>query len=158
MREIILTQGYKCQVDDEDYKKLSEYKWYYHGGYAVRNHYNNGIQRTVIMHRTIMKVLLPKEEIDHIDHNGLNNQKNNLRVGTHRQNIINRPTTSKFTIYKGLRFSTNVKKPWQARIVIENGVRMSLGYFKEEVDAAKAYDKAAKEHFGEFAHLNFPSV
>jgi hypothetical protein len=108
------------------------------------------------MHREILR---PPGHlvVDHINHNGLDNRKANLRHATRAQNNFNRliiireDSSSK---YKGVSWRKR-KKKWRARICI-NGERKHIGYFKDEIHAAKAYDKAAKKYHGEFASLNFP--
>jgi hypothetical protein len=94
---------------------------------------------------------LPKS-IDHIDRNPLNNKIDNLRECTQSQNIINATKRSKCTsIYKGVHWNKNGK--WQSSIAI-NGKQIYLGSFNEESDAAQAYNLAAEQYFGEFAHFN----
>jgi hypothetical protein len=98
-------------------------------------------------------------DVDHINHNGLDNRKANLRPVTQAQNCLNRPykiykkkiSSSK---YKGVTWHKRMKK-WTAQICYQ-GKHKSLGYFDDETDAAKAYDDAAKKHHKEFAVLNFP--
>jgi hypothetical protein len=116
------------------------------------------------MHRLVIDVL-PGCYCDHINHNGLDNRKANLRVSTHKQNVwhrrkfsgrtydgLKRPSRSR---YKGVDWSNDIKR-WRVRIRV-NGKRIYLGSFDNEIDAAKAYDIAAKKYRGEFAFLNFPS-
>lgn len=82
MKEIPLTQGYVTLVDDADYEWLSRWKWHYHGGYAERG---DG----VLMHREITDCPAGKE-VDHINHDPLDNRRENLRVVTRWQNMLNR--------------------------------------------------------------------
>lgn len=94
---------------------------------------------------------------DHINRNGLDNRKANLRPATHTQNIWHR---AKFkhhsrSKYKGVDFANDMNR-WRARIRV-NGKRIYLGSFKNEFEVAKAYDRAAKLYHKEFAFLNFPS-
>jgi hypothetical protein len=107
------------------------------------------------MHRCIIKVP-PGMVIDHINHNGLDNRKANLRIATHAQNSRNtkkqRPKTA--SQYKGVPWNSTLKK-WRAQITL-NGKRISLGCFEDEIQAAKAYDNAARKYHGAFAALNFP--
>ena len=92
--------------------------------------------------------------IDHIDGNGLNNQRNNLRKATHQENMMNRQSNKNSSSqFKGVHWYERTNK-WQARITF-NQKRISLGYFTSEIDAAKTYNKKALELFGEFAKLNF---
>ena len=94
--------------------------------------------------------------VDHINHNGLDNRKANLRPATRSQNSFNRLIIIRKDLsskYKGVTWG-KYKKMWQARIGIY-GKRKHIGFFKDEVQAAMAYDKAAKKYHGEFASLNF---
>ncbi len=106
------------------------------------------------MHREIIDV--PEGWfVDHINHNGLDNRKANVRPATPADNARNaryprRNTSSK---YRGLWYNKK-KKRWRAQITLNNK-KKQIGYFKNEIDAAKAYDKAAKKYFGDFAILNF---
>ena len=93
--------------------------------------------------------------IDHINHNGIDNRKANLRVATRAQN--NRHTKKRIksrSKYKGIYFDRR-DRVWYARITT-NGKTKHLGSFKDEIEAAKAYDEAARKYHGEFAGLNFP--
>ena len=101
------------------------------------------------MHREIMNTSKGLQ-VDHIDHNGLNNQRSNLRNCTASQNRMNKICTSR-SGYKGVSLNEGLI---QSRIKI-NGNTRHLGYFKTKELAAKAYDIAAKKYQGEFANLNF---
>jgi hypothetical protein len=108
------------------------------------------------MHRRIIKVP-DGYVVDHINHNGLDNRKANLRPATRAQNNrhtkkVNKKSRSK---YKGLYFHRR-DRVWYARIMA-NGERHHLGSFKDEVETAKACDKAARKYHGQFAGLNFPN-
>lgn len=157
MKEIKLTQGKVALVDDADFEELSKYKWYAERSsntfYAMRNVRKNFHYVSVRMHKQIMKP--PKnKQADHRDHNGLNNQRENLRICTQQQNNMNqRKRVGLSSIYKGVHLYRFGKK-WVARIRL-NKRTINLGHFKWEADAAKAYDVKAKELFGEFAYLNF---
>jgi len=152
MRSILLTQGYKVLVDDEDYEELSKYQWTYDSstGYAKRR---DGAE-TIRMHRYILNA--PRHlETDHKDGNGLNNSRSNLRLCTHTQNAMNRisrPGSS--SIYKGVGWDKTRNK-WVCRIVVEQ-YTYNLGRYESEIQAAVFYDIAAVHFFGEFARLNFP--
>jgi len=159
-RRIPLTQGKYAIVDPEDYERLAKYKWfairYERGYYAVRAARDSkGRQRNVRMHREIMGE--PKGKIiDHINHNGLDNRKANLRFVTRQQNSWNKRKqrggcSSK---YKGVTWSKRSGK-WQTRITY-NGKSILIGYFDDEQAAAEAYDGKAAELYGEYAVLNFP--
>lgn len=141
-------------VDDEDYDNVNQFKWSIaktskHNFYATRNSkYEKGKRRTIHLHRVIMDVSDSSLQIDHRDHNGLNNQKENLRICTLSENCRNKTAygTSK---YLGVYWNKKDKK-WIAYI------RMTyIGIFEHEWEAALAYDTKAKELFGEFANLNF---
>jgi len=148
-----LTQGKFAIVDPEDYAQLSQYKWCAAKDsstyYAVRSKQNKQIR----MHREIMKV--PKHLVcDHINHKGLDNRKNNLRICTRQQNTHNQqPRKSGTSKYKGVDWNKRQKK-WRARIYYKSKFHY-LGYFNNEIDAAKAYDRAAKKYHKEFAAPNF---
>jgi hypothetical protein len=159
MKTINLTQGQVALVDDEDYDFLMQWKWYATRGrrecfYAVRNRTKTNKGRGLIkMHREIMQT--PNElEVDHIDHNGLNNQRYNLRNCTKKENGKNLSAWGS-SIYLGVSFDRRKKvKQVRAQICVERK-SISLGYYLTEEDAARAYDKGAKLYFGEFANLNF---
>ena len=103
------------------------------------------------LHRAILNP--PKEKIiDHIDHNGLNNKRSNLRICTMAQNAANRRKVKGSSNFKGVSWHKR-HQMWQAKI--QRGKWSHLGYFNDELEAAKAYDKAAKDLWGEFAKLNF---
>lgn len=145
MKQIKLSQGKVALVDDEDYEELNKYKWYsYKGGntfYAGRNFNSNGKQKTIKMHRIIMNT--PKEmETDHIDGNGLNNQKSNLRIVTHRQNGQNK-RINKSSRFVGVCWN-EINNKWRAQIKI-NKKHKSLGVFDTELEAHNAYQNKLKE-------------
>jgi len=161
-RKIPLTQGKYAIVDPEDYEELAKYNWFAirspRGFYAARSAGTNrrGLsQITVRMHRVILK---PPEGkfIDHINHNGLDNRRANLRICTMQQNIWNmrKQRGNCNSQYKGVTLRKDICK-WQARITC-NGKLLSIGHFDNEKSAAAAYDEKAKELFGEFASPNLP--
>lgn len=143
-------------IDPEDYKKISKYPWQLFET-VCKTHYaaclDNG--RVIHMHRTIMNA--PKGKIvDHKNRQGLDNTRKNLRFATRSQNSCNRirPQTGT-SKYRGVHYAKREQK-WHAAICF-NSKRKHLGYFDNEIDAARAYDAAAKELHGEFAVLNFPA-
>ena len=157
MKEILLTQGKITLVDDEDYDFLMQWKWSLVKGnrtlYAQRKTgFRHQKNKNIWMHRLILNVPDGKQT-DHIDHNGLNNQKSNLRICNNSQNQINKRIIKKGkSKYTGVTFVKN--KYIVAQISVEHK-HINLGYFKTEELAAKAYDEAANRMHGEFATLNF---
>lgn len=154
-KEIELTQNQVALVDNEDYNFLMQRKWQAHKDgntfYARYNLYIGMIdgkekRKTIRMHRLIMAV--PKGKIiDHINGNGLDNQKSNLRICSKRQNNQNRVHSIKSSKYPGVSWYNTINK-WVARIRI-NGKAISLGRFTNEKDAAMAYEKACRTLVGE---------
>lgn len=160
MKQILLTQGENAIVDDGDYESLCCYKWRVRPGryclYAMRDTPRiGGRKNTVSMHREIMGLERGDLKlIDHIDGDGLNNQRFNLRVCNNSQNLQSQAKRRGGSQYKGVSWTQREQK-WRSAIKV-NGRRLHLGYFDNESKAAMAYDRAAKEHFGEFARLNSP--
>lgn len=158
MKEIPLTQGKVALVDDDMYDYLMQWKWHAHcyGNniwYARRNEGLIPFRKTVDMHQVII-TSPPGYKIDHRNRDGLDNRRENLRVCTNSENQANRgvPANNK-TGYKGVHWSKRERK-YRAQIRV-NSKHYDLGTFDNPIDAAKAYDAAAKEHFGEFAWTNF---
>lgn len=154
MIEIKLTQGKVALIDDEDFERLNQWKWFYMKSSASRTGYavgsNNGA--TIRMHRLIMNA--KKDEVlDHINGNGLDNCKHNLRFVTVAENQWNRHRkgfgTSK---YVGVNWQSKNKK-WRAQIR-HNGEKVYLGEFKNELDAVEAYDKAVIKYRGCLGRVN----
>lgn len=144
MQEIPLTQKKIALVDDEDFEELNQHKWCAHKNrkmyYAERGVCRpNGTIKTIKMHREILK-MLPGMMPDHVDGNGLNNQKNNLRIVTNRQNTQNRKNQIKTSRFPGVSWS-KIGKKWIAQIYT-NGFRKFLGYFTSEINAFNAYREA----------------
>jgi len=152
MQRIELSQGLFAIIDDEDYASMSNYNWYFDGrSYAVRSVTVNGKRVKIWMHREILGVSC---EVDHINGDGLDNRKCNLRPASHMENMRNRkPNTVSTSKYRGVYWHKQAKK-WRARLRTQ-GLHLSLGLFENEVSAAVAYDNAALRVFGEFARLNF---
>lgn len=148
---ITLTQGQETCVDSRDLIFVLPYRWCAHKEgrtfYPVTNIPVNGKNSTIAMHRILIPV--PGYEVDHKDRNGLNNQRKNLRVATHRQNSHNRGAQSRNKIgYKGVTWCST-KKKWVAHM------SLFFGAFNSPRAAARAYDQGAKKLFGKFACLNF---
>lgn len=141
-------------IDDEDYESVSQYTWYPSGDYAITSVYNsNGVRTTVTMHRLVFQV---PGMIDHENQDGLDNRRSNLRCATNSQNQGNRfkPSGVYSSIYKGVTWDKRCNR-WLSQIKIYNRSK-HLGRFNDEAEAACAYDRAAIQHFGEFAYTNFP--
>jgi hypothetical protein len=157
MKSIPLSRGLVTLVDDEDLDWLCAFRWHAscnkQYSYAVRN-LRLGESGTTFMHRMILDVPVGLW-VDHADRNGLNNQRLNLRIATRSTNAANskpRPHSSRF---KGVGWHGLIGL-WRARIQVDGNSRY-LGAFDREIDAALAYDIAARETFGPFANLNFPN-
>jgi len=155
MKKIKLTHEKYAIVDDEDFEYLNQFKWYAlktkNNFYAIRSVYLEKCRQTSIqMQREIMKT--PKGMLtDHIDFNGLNNQKNNLRICSREENGFHQ-LIRKGRKYKGVCWKKE-NRCWVAQINFCNK-KFHLGYFRDEKEAAEAYNIKAKELFGEFAYLN----
>lgn len=155
MKRISLTQGQYALVDDADYEWLMQWKWRVQkttatNWYAIRTMGN----KQILMHRLILGISNDRQT-DHINHNGLDNRRSNIRLCTCQQNQFNqrrqqRETTSE---YKGVGWCKRAKK-WKSRIK-RNSREIHLGYYDSEIAAAKVYDAKAVELFGEFANTNF---
>ena len=149
MKLIPVSQNKFTMVDDEDFEWLNQWKWCLGGGYAVRSHKRT---RKILLHRLLIKI--PKGmEVDHINNNPLDNQKNNLRIVTHHQNIFNTSMRKDNTSgFKGVSWQANISK-WRVQIQIKKQ-KKHVGYFDDRLKAAKAYNKIARYLFGQFAYQN----
>ena len=159
MKSIPLTQGMTAIVDDDMFERLNRYKWYAQKRkntfYAVRKTLKiDGKRRTILMHREILGLKFgDKRQGDHRNHNGLDNRRDSLRICTRSQNQQNgNPRVNCSSVFKGIYWHKAVHK-WQAKIQVD-GRCIYLGLFASEIEAAKAYDEAAKIYFGEFACIN----
>ncbi len=154
--KIVLTKGYVALVDAEDFGRVNAHKWtamvHDKGSYKRVYAYRKQGGKNVYLHQFI----LGSKRVDHHDHDGLNNQRYNLRGIGQSGNIANarKTTKTKSSLFKGVFWCTQRQK-WMARIKL-HGKAMHIGTFKDEVDAATAYNFKAFELFGEFAHCNVP--
>lgn len=145
-------------IDGEDFDKIKEYTWCLskigNCFYACSGLYDKKTKKktTIHMHRIIMDT--SKDYIiDHVNGNALDNRKENLRICSNAENLRNRKKQKNTSsIYKGVCFDKRDKK-WRASIRLNNKL-MYIGLFDTQTQAAKAYNKAAVENFGEFARLN----
>jgi hypothetical protein len=150
--------GRVALIDDDDLPLIEQYRWFVwevptkgYGPYPVAHIGSGRSAPTMLMHQ----LLTGHRLTDHENHDGLDNRRANLRPATRRQNLHNqRPVRGGTSQYKGVSRRGN---RWRARIKV-NGQEIALGYFSAETDAARAYDTAAVEHFGEFACLNLGSA
>lgn len=164
MKEINLTKGFVARVDDGDYEALSRHKWTavvtgknIKRTYAYRRvGWSNETRRyagAIYMHREIMGAGAGFD-VDHINGDTLNNSRSNLRIATRSQNLANNRRNLGKVEYRGVTLTNSGERaPYKA--MFRNRV---LGTFNDPVMAAKAYDAAALQEFGEFAKLNFPIV
>lgn len=156
MKEIMVGNGLSAQVDDEDYGWLNQYKW--HLGtkkcgtqYAIRHLYINGKRSTITMHQDILKT--PKGMCtDHINGNGLDNQKRNIRICTPSENCMNRKPQGGTSKYKGVSLHS-IGGRWKCRIKTKGKI-YNLGHYDSEEEAARKYNEVASSMFGKFARLN----
>lgn len=153
MKLIPLTQGQFAKVDDDDYESLSRWKWTAKlrsngkGFVAKRNSKKGGLQKVVYMSRQILDAA-PGFDVDHINHDTLDNRRENLRIATHRQNLLNKgPRANNKSGFKGV---CRARKKWRAEIAID-GERIRLGHFDTPELAHAAYVEAAKKYHGAFA-------
>jgi hypothetical protein len=157
------SKGRIALVDDEDFDLVSSVSWCVQeierpakksGPYAYGTlHLPNAPPRQIFMH----KLITGWPMTDHINHDGLDNRRRNLRPTNHSLNAANqRPRSGTSSIYKGVAWSKVMKK-WIAQAGPRDG-RSVVGFFEDEIEAALAYDKTAKEIFGDHAYLNFPGA
>ena len=149
----------RVYFDDEDWERISQYTWYLgKDGYAIATiRGSDGKKHTLRMSRLIMDC--PKDmQVDHRDHNINMNTKSNLRICTHAENMHNQKLrlggSSRF---KGVCYQKSIKR-WYAQIQVNGKNQKHLGSFRSEINAALAYDRMARKHFGRFAFLNFPTI
>lgn len=159
------------QVDDQFFAHLSQWRWFLKEHerkdrsllqYAVRQEFDaTGKKVHILLHRIVLELagLDPGASPHHIDHDGLNNQLSNLSPGNSHRNQMSRVKSLGTSLYRGVNWNKS-KRKWKARICLgdgsKRGKQLSLGYFSSEAEAARAYDAAARQHFGDRANPNFP--
>lgn len=159
-RWIPLARGKFVLVDEDMYDELNAYVWHHERGYAVRSEPGRKGGAAVKLHRVVVRATSRNEIVDHCNLNTLDCRRQNLRKTTswHRSNAHRRKHVSSVrnlrSKYKGVCQPADYNK-WIAMITINNKT-IRLGTFVTEIEAARAYDAAAREHFGEYAVLNFP--
>jgi hypothetical protein len=151
MKTIPLSQGKFALVDDEDFDNLNQFLWYasneHRSWYSARTYINENRHRiTLRMHCEIVK----EKGWDHIDRDGLNNQRNNLRKASFSDQSVNRKIVPGISGYRGVHPRDG---KWRAR-VCKHGKYTCLGTFETAEQAALAYNEGAKELHGSFAVLN----
>lgn len=162
MKNISLGNGKYASVDDQDFHKVLGYNWIAkpskgkngrtYTEYAIFREYVRGKRVSVRMHRFILDAPYGVH-VDHIDGNGLNNTRCNLRICTAKDNQGNRRKfSSTSSQYKGVCWNKKTSK-WRAQLS-SSRQRVFVGEFTSELDAAHAYDAAALKYFGEFARIN----
>lgn len=155
--EVPLSRGYVAFIDAADADLVLPYKWYARPHrrtvYAIRNtRRENGSHTTQSLHR----LLTGYARTDHINGDGLDNRRSNLREVTHGQNNQNsRRRLDNLATFKGVGWDKH-RAAWRARINVD-GKRCHVGFFPTAEEAARAYDSAAREMHGEYAALNFPA-
>lgn len=161
IRYIPLTRGQITIVDAADYEWLNQWNWCASWQRSTKSFYvcrnlprDGGPRRQVFMHRQILD-MAPEDplQVDHKNRDSLRNTRDNLRKATCSQNLINRRLSSKNSSgYRGVSWSSITKK-WQAFVSVR-GKSIYLGVFASKEDASRAYDEAARQHYGEFAATN----
>jgi len=155
MKEIPLTNSpLKAIVDSRDYSRVSKYSWHIGAyGYVVHSFFR---KKHLILSRLIMRAR-PGQLVDHKYHNLLDNRRFRLRIATRMENSQNKTVGSRkksgaSSQYKGVCWNKRRKK-WRTQIGVNNK-RLTVGHFVNELDAAIAYNRAARRNHGRFACLN----
>lgn len=158
MKKLLMADGNNfALVDNEDYDLVSQYKWHICKPRNITYAQSRVGYRSIYMHRVILGLISRKEQSDHINGNGLDNRRSNLRQCHQNNNSANagKYNLKGYSQYKGVTYDKS-RKEWRSQIRV-NYKRINLGKFDTEIDAARAYNGAAKHHFGEFARLNIIS-
>ena len=137
-------------MDDEDYERLASFPWSLVTGYAIRTLHSGSMLGA--MHRHVLEVPTGVQ-VDHINRNKLDNRRANLREATHSQNCANKgPSSRNVSGYKGLSWCKRLQR-WRVDIFL-GGRPTTLGYLKDPIEAARLYNGAAYDEWGDYAYLN----
>lgn len=156
---IPLSKGKFAKVSTRDEKRVKRLKWHVTGFskrtknilYARNVKTTNGRTEITLLHRFILRLRDPKIKVDHKDRDGLNCTRENLRIATHAQNMANQMKKPSQP-FKGV----HLHYPWAKKKFVVRVGGKHIGVFASDEEAARAYDAAAREAYGEFARLNFP--
>jgi len=155
MSRIPLSRGMSALVDDADADFVGRFRWHVQKGpnglwYARRTIVSGARKVSQLMHAALLEAAI----VDHINGDGLDNRRENLRPATRSQNMANRRKLHGLSQFKGVSWCER-DAGWRARITV-GGRQIFLGRFADQESAARCYDAAARAHFGDFAALNFP--
>lgn len=150
MKTVNLTQNKIALISDQDWERISRIRWHAARTRKRWEARHSGTGKTWV--RMAKFILQTDCEVDHVNGDALDNQRDNLRVVTRSQNNQNRKARPHSSKFKGVHWLKRARR-WQVSLR-KNGKKFHLGYFKDEVEAGKAYDRAALIHFGEFARTN----
>jgi hypothetical protein len=151
-----ILSGHEVLIDAADYPLLSQYKWCrtsLRAPYARTEFWQGGKRYQLLMHSLLLNPPIGFE-VDHINGNGMDNRRANIRIATHSENCANRCNNRKGG-YRGVYLTKS--GTFEVKLMKRPNL-MYLGKYTDEIEAARVYDKAAREAFGEFARLNFPEA
>lgn len=155
MAVIALSKGFVALVDDDDYARVSQHKWWLSSSGHV---YTQIARKTVMLHRFIIGAI-KGQVIDHINRNRLDNRRENLRFCTQSQNCANAPSRRGAPLgFRGVARQRRAKVPAYRAVACKDGVSHVGPLRRDPISAARDYDAIAKKLHGEFASLNFSEV
>ena len=161
--DVKLSRGLVAIIDVEDFELVSQHKWCAvrstKTDYAIRGQRVSGKHVSFMMHRVLLNAT-DGMHVDHINGNGLDNRRANLRLCTQRENNRNsqkqKGCSSEFKGVSKCKQNQGYPKPWLAKLYVDK--KTYCRSFATEIEAALWYDEMAKEHHGVFARLNFPQI